>query len=943
MMQFQFDHHAPHQLTAIHAVVQVFKGQPPAGGAFENSLGGGGSLDFGEKGIGNLLTLNPEQLLLNIQTVQKMTHAPLDASDEDKQVYAGQALPISTNLVARLNKQELKALEDANTDAMDKGEVRVEMPSVGADLNLSIEMETGTGKTYTYIRTIYELNRAYGFCKFVIVVPSVAIREGTLKNLAVTAKDMQAIFSVPATYTVWDSSNRNGLRNFAASNAIQILVINIDSFTNDDKVINKPSEQGIRPIEFLQATRPIVIVDEPQNMETSIRRVAIHNLNPLCTLRYSATHRNPYNLISRLTPVDAYNAGLVKQIQVDGITADQNYNAAFVALKEIKKTTTRLSAKITIFVNTESGGVQLKDVSLAAGDDLFAKSNGREIYRNGFILESIEADDQRVTFSGGLGLYVGDSQGGVTDEVQKYQIERTVKWHFERAKKLHPLGIKVLSLFFIDRVANYRAAEGENTAKFAHWFEDIFEKYNKQYEGLIPFAAPDVHRGYFSQDKKGVLKDTKGTTQADEDTYSLIMKNKEELLSLDNSVQFIFSHSALREGWDNPNVFQICTLNESTSEVKKRQEVGRGLRLPVNKNGERITDKSINLLTVIANESYEAFTRTLQTEIEEETGVKFDRRSIGNAHSARVRVNLSKKELTRENYPLLFELWDKVSYHTRYEVSYAEDALLTKAVRFLKDTSHYPTVTRLVLNSSTAKIGMDAHGLSTFETSNAAKQIATATYSTPDVFGFIQSRIKVSRSAIVTLLKKCGRTNELLVNPQRFLEYVVAVFERARNEILYEGGVKYERLASRDSLAYAQALFTDELREVLADSVLAVNTEAQSKTPLDHYHISSHSTIETSFAQDCETSDAVKFFFKIPRGFKIPTPIGNYSPDWAVVLEQEQKLYFVAETKGTLDPDKLRGEEKLRIHFGKQFFAGLQTDVNYKLAKKAQDLIVMAA
>ena len=910
-MEFKFDHHAPHQMAALNAVVKVFKGQPQAGTAFENTRGEVGSVEFGDKGIGNRLVLSKEQFLANIQEVQK---------DNE--------LAVSTALIRR--ETSPRATSEANDEANDA--------SPAVDLNLSIEMETGTGKTYTYIRTMYELHRVYGFCKFVIVVPSVAIREGTLKNLEITAKDMKAQYGVPANYTVWDSKNRNGLRNFAASNSLQILVINIDSFASDSNIINTVREQGVKPIEFLQATRPIVIVDEPQNMETEIRRQAIHNLNPICTLRYSATHKNPYNLISRLTPVDAYNLGLVKQIQVDGITADQNYNAAFVALKEIQRAKKTIKVKLSFFANSDAqggaGGVLKKDAVLATGDDLFVKSNQREIYRDGFIVEDIDAEAGFVKFTGGLVLREGDSQGGLTDELQKFQVERTVKWHFERAKKLAPMGIKVLSLFFIDKVANYRGADG-GKAKFEAWFEEAFDKFNKQNPGLIPHPANEVHKGYFSQDKKGALKDTNGTTKDDEETYNLIMKNKEALLSLDNPVQFIFSHSALREGWDNPNVFQICTLNESASDVKKRQEVGRGLRLPVNsQTGERITDKKINLLTVIANESYEAFTKALQTEIEEETGVPFTGR-IGDANRAKVVVKYTKQELTRENYPLLFELWDKVSFHTRYAVHYDEAVLVNKAVSFLKDTNHYPTITRLQLKSNTAQIEMDEAGLSAQSKGSAVKSAELTTSVMPDVFGFIQSRIKLSRGSIVAVLKECGRANELMLNPQRFLEHMVAAFERARNEILYEGGVKYERGAAW-GLDYTQKLFTDELGEVLQEQVLEVKEGYEDKTPFNFYR--TDSTVENSFSRDCEVSEEVKFFFKIPRGFKIPTPIGNYSPDWAVVLEKDNKLYFVAETKGTLDPQKLRGDEKYKIRFGSQFFKALDMQLNYSLAVKADDL-----
>ena len=902
-MEFKFDHHAPHQMEAIQAVVQVFKGQPQAGTAFETTQGETGSTEFGEKGIGNRLTLSAEQLLENIMEVQK-----------------GKALPLSKALVPR-------AASRPDGGKPDNG-------FQGVDLNLSIEMETGTGKTYTYIRTIYELNRIYGFCKFVIVVPSVAIREGTLKNLQITAKDMKAQYGIPASYTVWASKNRNELRNFAAANSLQILVINIDSFASDSNIINTLREQGIKPIEYLQATCPIVIVDEPQNMETDIRRQAIHNLHPLCTLRYSATHKNTYNLISRLTPVDAYQLGLVKQIQVDGITSDQNYNAAYVTLKEIQPGKRTLKVKLEFFANGEDGRVLKKVALLETGDDLYAKSRQREMYRHGFMVVEISAEDGYVGFSGGLVLHTRHSNAGLTDELQKFQIERTVKWHFERASTLHPLGIKVLSLFFIDKVANYRSGE-EGKAKFETWFEEAFEIYSQKNPQLIPHPADAVHKGYFSQDAKGRLKDTKGSTKDDEDTYNLIMKNKEELLNLDNPVQFIFSHSALREGWDNPNVFQICTLNESSSDIRKRQEVGRGLRLPVNRAGERITDKKINLLTIIANESYEAFTNALQKEIEEDTGVKFTG-GIGNANREKVNVKFSKPGLTPENYPLLFSLWDKLSFHAQYAVHYEDTVLVEKTVAYLKDTVHYPTITALQIRSHTASVEIDPMGVKVQSRSSAMKNANAGISAMPDVFGFIQSRIKLSRKTIVAVLGKCNRMNELMLNPQRFLEYMLAAFEHARNDILYEGGVKYERGADW-GLDYTQKLFTDELGEAFPEKVLEVREGYENKTLFNYYR--KDSNVESVFARDCEESEKVSFFFKIPRGFKIPTPVGNYSPDWGVVLDGDRNFYFVAETKGTLDPHQLSNDEKFKIRFGSEFFKSLATDVKYKLAIKAEDLI----
>ncbi|MEK7729442.1 MAG: DEAD/DEAH box helicase family protein, partial [candidate division KSB1 bacterium] len=642
-MKLQFDGSQEYQLAAIRAVVDIFEGQPLAPGDFEVSFAmTGSSLALTEKGVGNRLVLNEEQLLQNLRVVQERNGIALSETLE--------RCPF------------MKNEETGETDFI--------------PLNYTVEMETGTGKTYTYLRTIYELNKVYGFKKFVIVVPSVAIREGAIKNLQITHEHFQTLYgNPPINYVMYDSKNLAVLRSFAASNAIQILVINIDSFTKDTNVINTLRETGVKPIEYLQAACPIVIVDEPQNMETEVRRAALHNLNPLCTLRYSATHRNLYNLIYSLNPVQAYDLGLVKQIEVEGIAAESNYNAAFVQLKKVIPGKRKLKAKVAIYVN-ESGGVKQKEMTLDLGDDLYYKSNRRDVYKTGYFLNEIDAENGRIYFSGGLIVYEGQTHGGLTDEVLQYQIERAVKWHFEKVKRLHPQGIKVLSLFFIDRVANYREylADGmPEKGKYAVWFEEAFARFASEHPGLIPFSAEQVHNGYFSADKKSAGKEKQEiwidskekNTKADEDTYSLIMREKERLLSLEEPLQFIFSHCALREGWDNPNVFQICTLNESKSELKKRQEIGRGLRLPVDRHGQRVHDKRINVLTVVANETYQDFSEALQREIQEETSVDFAGRIKDAREKAQVRLS---KELTLENFPLLFEIWEKIKHHTRYAV-----------------------------------------------------------------------------------------------------------------------------------------------------------------------------------------------------------------------------------------------------------------------------------
>ncbi|HEX7409339.1 MAG TPA: DEAD/DEAH box helicase family protein, partial [Candidatus Binatia bacterium] len=498
-------------------------------------------------------------------------------------------------------------------------------------------METGTGKTYVYLRSIFKLSQRYGFRKFIIVVPSVAIREGVLKNIEITAEHFRALFNkLPFEHFVYDAKKVNRLRQFAVSNTLQICVINIQAFNKKDvAVIYKESDRlsGRQPIEFIQAARPIVIIDEPQSVEggeEGAEMAALKQLNPLCTLRYSATHRNPYNLVYWLDPVRAFELKLVKQIVVASATTDGGANDAFVRVEHIdyKK---GIKAKLRIHVQTAEGPKE-KAVTVKNGADLFALSNERACYQQGFSVAEITAEpgNEFLRFNNGRVLQLGEETGGMRDDVWRAQIKHTVKRHLEKELQVRARGIKVLSLFFVDRVANYRDYDEAGQpvkGKFAETFEAELAApaVDERYRELDWLKAPidKLHNGYFAQDRKGVLKDTRGDTQADDEVYNLIMKEKERLLTLDEPLRFIFSHSALREGWDNPNVFQICTLNETRSAVKKRQEIGRGLRLPVDQNGRRVFDESVNKLYVMANESYEDFARALQTEYEEDCGVTF--------------------------------------------------------------------------------------------------------------------------------------------------------------------------------------------------------------------------------------------------------------------------------------------------------------------------------
>ena len=614
-MKIQFDPNQNFQLDAIAAIGDVFDGQPQDAPAFsviktteDTELFAG--QERSELGLGNRLLLDESKLRSNTRVIQ--TRNDIEVSNE----------------AATLEGWELF---DAAANA----------PRLCP--HFSVEMETGTGKTYVYLRTVFELSRRYGFKKFIIVVPSVAIREGVLKNIEITAEHFRALYdNMPFGHFVYDARRVNRLRQFATGNTLQILIINIDAFRKNftgteaeqkSNVIYKESDKlsGRQPIEFVQAARPIVIIDEPQSVDSTEKaQEAIRALNPLCTLRYSATHRNPYNLVYRLDPVRAFELRLVKQIVVASAAGSGAANETFVRVEDISYKPS-IKAKLRIHVQTPEGPKE-KSVNVKNGDDLFVRSNERTAYAQGYSVAEINAepDAEFIRFTNGLTLRIGAEVGGMRDDVWRVQIRHTVKKHLDKELQLHNRGIKVLSLFFIDRVASYRdydSAGKPTKGKFAQWFEEELAALAKEprYRVLEWTKLPmeRLHDGYFAQDRKGVFKDTKGDTQADDDVYNLIMKNKEQLLSIDEPLRFIFSHSALREGWDNPNVFQICTLNETKSAMKKRQEIGRGLRLPVDQNGKRVFDDTINKLYVMANESYEDFARALQTEYEEDCGVTF--------------------------------------------------------------------------------------------------------------------------------------------------------------------------------------------------------------------------------------------------------------------------------------------------------------------------------
>lgn len=979
-MKLRFDPSLQYQQDAVEAVVGAFAGQPfaqTAAMAFQSLQIGG--LFQTELGMGNRLILGDEEILTNVQAIQ-------EANDIEK--------------VAALAGREF-----------------------------SIEMETGTGKTYVYLRTIFELNKVYGFKKFIIVVPSVAIREGVLKSIEVTKEHFQTLFDkAPFDHFVYDSKRLGKVRQFASSNQIQIMVINIQSFQKDvaDKdlaemteeelkklnVINRENDRmsGRRPIEFIQAANPIVIIDEPQSVDTTDKsRRAIQNLNPMVTLRYSATHRNPYNLLYKLDPIKAYDLRLVKRIEVASVRSDDNFNDAYVKLISTDNSN-GIRARIEIHKEGPSGPKATK-LWVKQGDDLFVKSDEREAYRNGYIVQNIDCTpgSEYVEFNQGRFLELGQEAGGQADDIMKAQVYETVEQHLKKERALKGKGIKVLSLFFIDKVANYRIYNDDGTTnlgKIGQWFEEAYRELTAKpiYKGLIPFEVSDLHNGYFSQDKQGHAKDTRGNTADDDDTYSLIMRDKERLLDPNVALRFIFSHSALREGWDNPNVFQICTLNESQSVEKKRQEIGRGLRLPVNESGERVHDETVNRLTVIANESYEEFARTLQSEFEDDFGIQFGRvekiafakllrraddgkeSPLGQDQSAKIWSDLVangylnaagdilekfdpknphfdlkvpaefidlKAEIVDEINRKLFKnrivnardrrelkfrkevqlspefqaLWDKIKHRTRYRVTFETTDLIDRALARIKliEPIKAPRVATTVVEVEITDAGVAAD-----------KQIATRVRDMeqvkhlPDILAFLQKETELTRHTLAEILKRSGRLSEFKINPQAFMAAVAKEISRALHDLMLEG-IIYEKVAGQ---YWEQRRLEQDAEEgIIRYLTNLYEVRHRDKALFDA--IEYESEVEKQFARDLDSNENVKLFVKLPSWFKIDTPIGTYNPDWAFVTERDEKLYFVRETKSTLDNEERRTKENQKIACGRKHFdtLGVDYDVVTSLAE----------
>jgi type III restriction enzyme len=993
-MKLHFEPDLDYQLQAIEAVCDLFRGQELCRTEFtvtQHAVGGQLSLAFAESdlGVGNRLTLLDDELLKNLGEIQ-LRHG---------------LLPSGT---------------------LTSGD-------------FTVEMETGTGKTYVYLRTVFELNKRNGFTKFIIVVPSVAIKEGVYKSLQITEEHFKGLYAgVPFDYFIYDSAKLGQVRNFATSASIQIMVVTVGAINKKDvNNLYKDSEKtgGEKPIDLIKATRPIVIVDEPQSVDgglTGAGKTALDAMNPLCTLRYSATHANEHHMVFRLDALDAYERKLVKQIEVAAATIEDAYNKPFVRLVSVINNRGTISARVELHVKTATG-VKPQEVTVSDGDDL-QQTTKRPVYadfRVGEINPAKGEEFLELRYPGGDAmLAVGQAYGDVDAlAVQREMIRRTIREHLDKERVLRPKGIKVLSLFFIDAVERYRQYDKDgNPVKgdYARIFEEEYRRaakltaYQSLFAGVDLANAPEVvHNGYFSIDKKGGWSDTAETNAGGrenaERAYNLIMKEKEKLLAFETPLKFIFSHSALKEGWDNPNVFQICTLREIGSERERRQTIGRGLRLCVDQQGERVRGFEVNRLTVIATESYEQFAENLQKEIEADTGIRFgvleqhqfaaiavkaadgtlaplgvdqskalwEHLKAAGHVDAKGKVQDSLKLALKNgtlSLPRAFEaqrgqiaevlrkvsgrleiknaderrpvplrkgadgkavylsddfkaLWDRIKYQTTYRVQFDNAKLLQDCIAQLKKA---PAIAKARLQWRKADISIGNAGVVAMEKEGAYNVVLEeGDIELPDLVTDLQDRTQLTRRSIITILTETGRLDEFKRNPQQFIELTAEVINRCTRLALVDG-IRYQKVG--DEHYYAQELFAqDELTGYLRNMLLDTKRSI-------YEHVIYDSDTERAFADTLEKNDGVVLYAKLPSWFKVPTPLGPYNPDWALLLEKDgvQRLYFVVETKSSLFTDDLRDKESAKIECGKAHFAALGVGENparYLVATSFQDVL----
>jgi type III restriction enzyme len=984
-----------YQTEAVQAVVDCFKGQPPASPeAISYRIDPGhakkGVEDlFAESGFRNAdLTLTDASVLDNIQRVQR-----------------GQNLPLS--------------------DALFKTKV--------AKINLDVEMETGTGKTYCYIKTIFELNKLYGWSKFIVVVPSIAIREGVAKSLKITAEHFLESYQKKARFFIYNSKQLHQLESFSSDAGINVMVINVQAFASrgaDNRRIYDVLDdfQSRRPIDVISANRPVLILDEPQKMEGTQTLKSLEEFKALMVLRYSATHKTTHNKIHRLDALDAYNQKLVKKIAVRGIAVKGLAGTnAYLYLQSIEISKSKPPvARVELEQKLTNGNIKPVMRKLGKGDNLFDLSNGLDQYRNGYVVADINAITDTLSFTNGVELIVGDATGDVNEAaLRRIQIREAIKAHFDKEQVLFQQGVKVLTLFFIDEVAKYRDyAAKDDKGEYARIFEEEYDLYLNEILGLeeSPYtkylkgiSADRTHNGYFSIDKK-----TKRLTNPDEekrgenaglsndaDAYDLILKDKERLLSFDEPVRFIFSHSALREGWDNPNVFVICALkhsNNTNSNNTRRQEVGRGLRLSVNQQGDRmdnpVTVHDVNVLTVVASESYKDFVAALQKDISASLSerprvaseeffagkvlntaagdiqvtpqqakqiykylVKND--YVNDADAIAAAYHDAKKEgalaelppdlqphaaqvfhlidslfsesqlpdiddgRRQKNNPLnanfdkkeFKALWSRINRKAAYSVEFDSDELVRKAVAALNDKD---TGLRVMPLQYTIQRGeqTDAVTADKLKSGEAFRLAETAVeynkqsvHSTVkyDLIGKLVEGTQLTRRTVAEILKGINVAvfAQFKTNPESFIAEAIRLVNEQKATVIIE------------HLAYDPVEDKFDLDIFTAGQTKQDFSKAGDKLQRHIYdYVLTDSNVERKFVKELDTSTDVVVYAKLPRGFLIPTPVGDYNPDWAITFKEGtvKHIYFVAETKGSMSSMQLNEIEKTKIKCARKFF-----------------------
>lgn len=997
-MKLQFKHQK-FQADAAKAVVDVFAGQP---------------------------YLTPSYMMDRGSGIYQQTMS----EDEDFTGWSNQKIVPELN--DRLILEHINSIQRAN-------QIKPSMKLEGR-FNLTIEMETGVGKTYTYIKTMYELNRAYGWSKFIVVVPSIAIREGVYKSFEVTQEHFAEEYGKKIRFFIYDSKQLSEIDRFASDSSINVMIINSQAFNSRGKdarrIYMKLDEfRSRRPIDIIAKTNPILIIDEPQSVEGKRTKETLKLFNPMITLRYSATHKSDsiYNMVYRLDAMEAYNKRLVKKIAVKGITEiGTTATNSYIYLESINLSKGNPTATLQFEVKLANGTTKKKSRVVNEGDNLYVYSNNLEEYKNGFVVSHIDGRDDSVEFLNGVKIYAGDVVGAVDeDQLRRIQIRETILTHLQREKQLFYKGIKVLSLFFIDEVSNYRQYDALNhpvNGKYADIFEEEYQDIIDNMERtagdddyvkyLKSIPANKTHAGYFSVDKKGKMINSKvnkkKTTSDDVSAYELIMKNKELLLDRNpkrSPVRFIFSHSALREGWDNPNVFQICTLKQSSSEVRKRQEVGRGLRLCVNQDGERMDVNAlgkdvhnVNILTVIASESYDSFAKGLQTEMAEAVtdrpraidkelfvnrivkdnqgneqiitnevasaiyfdliadgyinkageltdkyyedkmsgSLKFAEEANGfeasvveiidsiydskammpeNARSNNVELQIEDEKLNSKEFKAL---WSKINTKSVYVVDFDTDELVKKSIDSLNSKLHVSKIFFKVESGSMDEIKSKdalASGYSFVKEESGSYDITAAVNSNVkyDLIGKLVDETGLTRKAIIQILQGIEESvfEQFKNNPEEFISKAAQLINDEKATAIVQH-ITYDVLDDK----YDTDIFTDPTIK----GKLGVNAMKAKKHLYDH--IIYDSTNERDFATELDINNDVAVYVKLPNGFYISTPVGHYNPDWAIAFYENtvKHIYFVAETKGSMNSMQLRMIENAKIHCAREHFKAISNE-----------------